>query len=313
VRRILCVGDACEDILIPYGAALRGQTVFPQFSLGGSMADAASGLGRLGVACGFQGKAGADYAGKRMKNALAADGVDVSHMKLDPALTSTQIIIVLDENNDRFPFLMPSKPQAYLEVYPEDLPDTLLDEYDVVLTSGLMLFAQPAAQTVCSFLERCRQRGITVALDINLRIETLHGDLQHLKRAVACTNYLFGSAEEELLPLSGMHDVESAARSLVNERCTVIARMGAQGSTVYSTQGASHCAAFPIQVADTLGAGDSFNSGFLYALSRGWSLETANICGSAAAALNSTKVGARNCPTQEELLAFLAQNKISLQ
>ena len=306
MKKILCLGDACADVVIPFGAVKKGLSAYPEFTPGGTAANTASALARLSVPCAFLGKAGNDYFGKEMKTALQKDGADVTHFTLDSALSSTLILVVLDEENERYPFLMPRKDPAHLYLYRQDLPESLLDDCDFVHTTGLMLFENPAAEAVCSFLELCKKKGVPVSLDINLRVETQKMDTTYLRRALNCTTYLFGSAREELQPLTGEKDAESAARSLVTKERVVISRMGAEGATVYTQNEAFFCGAYKVSVADTLGAGDCYNSGFLLGLYEGASLAAANRLGCAAAALNLTKPGARNAPSRVELAQFLA-------
>jgi sugar/nucleoside kinase (ribokinase family) len=307
MKKILCVGDACADVVIPYGAAKKGRDAAAEFVCGGTAANTASGLGRLGADCAFLGKAGDDYFGRAMKDALEKDGVDTEHFLLDRNLSSVMILAVIDENNDRFPFLMPREKPSHLEFYDADLPDGLLDGAAFVHTTGLMLFEEPAAGTVCRFMEKCAARGVAVCLDVNLRIETVNRNRGYLYRAMECADYLLGSGPDELAPLAGIADPLEAARSLVTEKRAVICRLGDRGSVAFDRSGAYGCGAFPVEVEDTLGAGDAFNSGFLWALAGGKSLRDANAAGCADAALNLTKRGARNCPDEKELLRFMAE------
>lgn len=159
MKRVLCVGDACADLLIPYGHARNGREAKVGFAPGGTVANTASGLGRLGADCAFAGVAGQDEYGEEMKNSLALDGVDVSRFRLREGLSSTMVMVVLDENQERYPFLLPRDRQAHLELRREDLPESLLEGVDYVHTSGLMLFENPAAEAVCAFLELCKRRG----------------------------------------------------------------------------------------------------------------------------------------------------------
>ncbi|NMC83647.1 MAG: sugar kinase [Anaerolineaceae bacterium] len=306
MKPILCLGDSCADILIPYGAAKNGVDIPSEFTCGGAVANTASGLGRLGAGCAFLGKAGDDYFGRTMKTALAEDGVDTQWFFLEKSLSSVMILVVIDEKNDRFPFLMPRENPSHLELYDADLPDDLLEQISCVHTTGLMLFEEPAAETVCRLLARCADHGVKVSLDINLRIETAKRDRRFLAQALQYTDYLLGSGAEELVPLTGISDPLAAARSLVTEKRTVVCRMGEQGSIAFDRSGEYACGAFPVAVVDTLGAGDAFNSGFLWALSQNQPLAQANRAGCAAAALNLTQRGARHCPTEKELLSFLA-------
>ncbi|GAP12411.1 sugar kinase, ribokinase family [Longilinea arvoryzae] len=305
MKQILCLGDACADIIIPYGAAKIGVDKPLEFSCGGTAANTASGLARLGAGCAFLGKAGDDFFGRTMKNALEKDGVDTKLFTLDKNLSSIMILAVIDENNDRFPFLMPRERPSHLQLYDADIPEGLLDQISFVHTTGLMLFEEPAAGTVCRFLEKCAGRGIRVSLDINLRIETLNRNKKYLYQALECTDYLLGSGLDEFVPLTGIGDPFKAARSLVTDKRAVVCRMGNKGSIAFDRLGAYGCGAFPVEVVDTLGAGDAYNSGFLWALSKEKDLQFANQAGCAAAAINITRQGARNCPDEKELVFFL--------
>lgn len=312
MRRILCIGDSCADILLPYGSAKAGGESAPSFIPGGTVANTASGLGHLGCDCAFLGKSGNDYFGKSLYASLQRDSVDTSYYTLEQQLCSTMILVVLDETGDRFPFLMPREKPSHLELYPQDFPDGLETRFDIVHTSGLMLFENPAADSICGFFERCHAQDMQVCIDLNFRVETVGKDDRYLRRAIDCATVLFGSGEEELCPLTGLADPEAAARSLVTDRRIVVSRLGAKGAKVYTKAEEALCPGFQVPVKDTLGAGDTYNSGFLFALVQNWELAVANICGCAAAALNLTKSGARNCPSREALTGFLQQNGICL-
>ena len=162
-------------------------------------------------------------------------------------------------------------------------------------------------KTLQLLAEQISAAGIPVSLDINLRLETARQNDRCLRRALECATYVLGSGEEELAPLAGLSDPLAAAASFVRPGRAVVCRLGARGAAALDSTGTSFCPAFPVPVADTLGAGDAYSSGFLYALYNGMPLAAANRRGCAAAALNLTQPGARNCPTAAALEAFLAQ------
>jgi Sugar kinases, ribokinase family len=309
MKQILCLGDACADIVIPYGDAKKGIDSSVEFTCGGATANTASGLGRLGVPCLFLGKAGDDYFGHVMKRSLEQDGVETKFFILDKNLSSVLVMAVLDENNDRFTFLMPRENPSHLELYDADMPENIWERISIVHTTGLMLFEQPAAGTVCRFLEECSRHGVKISVDINFRIETATLNREYLSRAMKTADFLLGSGVEEFVPLTGIDDPLAAARSLVTNKRTVICRMGKKGSIVFRRDAEYYAGAYAVEVADTLGAGDAFNSGFLWAIEKGLTLQEANQAGCAAAALNLTKRGARNCPTERELRVFMSQSK----
>ena len=303
--RILCLGDACMDVLLPSFDTLNGRPGQPTAVCGGSVANTAAGLGRLGAACAFCGVAGDDEYGRTMRGALARDGVDVSLFELRPGLESSVVLICLEEGGERVPFLLPRERHAYLQLCA--VPDGVLRQFSLVHTTGMMLFDEPTASAVCATLERCRALGVHVSLDLNVRVESLGKDTRLLRRAIDCADYLLGSEREELLPLAQT----GTAASLAPERRTVIARQGAEGASVCTPQGVSHCPAFPTEVVDTVGAGDVFHGAYIYAWLQGWDAKTCCRFCSGVSAIKCTRPGGRSgIPTLPFLEKFLATGEI---
>ena len=101
---VLCYGDICADLLIPYGQALLAltSTVDPdaltvRFSHGGSVANTAVTLARLGAPALFLGTAGQDAFGRALKAGLESEGVDASLLTLKEHAMTTMVLLVLDE------------------------------------------------------------------------------------------------------------------------------------------------------------------------------------------------------------------------
>lgn len=309
MSKVLCIGDICADIVIPYGLAKNEGIADVQFKGGGTVANCADGLGKLNANVSFLGTAGTDYYGKNLKKQLEDDNVDTKYLKLTDDYPTSQVLCIIDENNDRFNFLVPKENAAQNQILDTDLNDCLLDEYDYIHTSGMILFENPAASAISNFLEKAQKKGIKVSLDINLRIETFKLNPQYLLKAIENTNFLFGSLEDEIMPLTGKTNAEEAIKSLVNENRVVVARQGEKGATVYTNDASYHSDCFKVDVIDTIGAGDNYDAGFIYGLLNGKDLNTCNKYGCATAAINLTKKGARNCPTEKELLDFIAKNQ----
>ncbi len=301
--KILCLGDSCVDIVIPYENQLKDDSQF-SFSCGGSAANSAAALGKLGLPVAFAGKAGDDLYGRKMKEELRSNGVDVSRFVLDNELVSTQVIVRLDRNGDRHPSLLSQERQAYLQIYPEDLSSIDLSDIEYILTNGMMLFEEPAARSIAGFLLSAHRQGIKILLDINYRPETIHKKRNYLDQVLVCADYLLGSIGDDFLPLTATNDLQNAVKRLLREDNVLIAhdKKGASAFTINDTYSAD---SFPVEVADTLGAGDAFNAGFLYGLAHHEDLTRCLIYGNAVAALCISGNGARNTPDETALYAFL--------
>ena len=135
MSRILCIGDCCADILIPYGEAKNNKQANVNIVGGGTTANTCSGLARLGLHRSFISNCGNDSIGRKLKAELEQDGADVSLLKLRDDISTPQVLVIIDENKDRFPFLMPKASENQLYVYPEDLNENLLDEFDYIITT----------------------------------------------------------------------------------------------------------------------------------------------------------------------------------
>lgn len=302
MTRVLCLGDACADVVIPFGSYKSGQPAAASFSCGGACANSAFGLGRLNVPVSFFGLAGDDLYGREMKRQLADNGVDVSAFILSRELVSTQVLIVLDENHDRHPFLMPARDPSYLQIHPEDLDRIDLDRFSHILTNGMMFFQEPAASSIPAFLQQAHDRGIRILMDINYRPETIKADQKLFRQAVALSDILLGSIDDDLLPLSGCTTLEEAVEKLSNP--VIIAR-DSSGARVFEGNRSFKVSSFPVKVKDSTGAGDAFNAGFIYGTIKGYPLADCSLFGCACAALCIQKEGARSLPDEKQLSDFI--------
>lgn len=296
MSKILCLGDACVDII----TKKNSNTIdYNNFNCGGANANSAFGLGKLNCDVMFFGVAGNDIYGITSKKALEQVGVNTKYFKLVDNYETTKILVEIDENNDRFPTLLTKVNPSYLQIHEEDLNVIDLSDVEYILTNGMMLFENPAASSISDFLIKAHDKGIKILLDINYRIETIDKDRVYLDKVVSITDYLFGSIDDEILPLTGSNNIEEAVSKFNNK--VVIAR-NSKGASVYSNGNVYKQDSYKVEVVDTLGAGDAYNAGFIYGLVNNKPLSECNKLGCLVAAINITKKGARNAPSESELL-----------
>ena len=208
---VLCYGDICADLLIPYGQALasRQKDVDPdaltvRFSHGGSVANTAVTLARLGTPALFLGTTGQDAFGRALKAGLTQEGVDASLLTLKASAMTTMVLLVLDEQGERVPFAYPRVRASQHDVSADQIPDDILSRISWMHSSGMTLREDPAAANQLSLMRRCHEAGIPVALDVNARLESLQDRTfaENMQAALCCCDLLFGSAEDELCPLA---------------------------------------------------------------------------------------------------------------
>ena len=320
MKPVLCYGDICADLLIPYGQALAAQTaeVDPdaltvRFSHGGSVANTAVTLARLGAPALSLGTAGQDAFGRTLKAGLDAEGVDASLLTLKENAMTTMVLLVLDEQGERVPFAFPRLKASQHDVTADQIPGDILNRISWMHSSGMTLREDPAASNQLSLMRRCREAGIPVALDVNARLESLKDPTfaRNMQEALACCDLLFGSAEDELCPLVNETDPDRAARKLLELVPTVVARQGERGATVYTRDGVYASPAFRVTIRDRVGAGDVYDGAFLAALLEGYPPEEANRRACAAGAWCVSHFGGRSGPTaQEQRSILLSEAKI---
>ncbi len=324
-KPILCIGDVCPDIILPYGATQRilaavargevitGEQKSAEIAAGGSIGNTAHGIAVLGGKSWFAGKVGNDYFGRFLKQTFETAGVDTRCLVMDESIPTSMVIAVLDENQGRITYVIPRNGASQHLLEKSDLPVDLLDQIGWLHTSGILLRENPAAETILELIEGCRKRSIPVSLDMNLRIEAV-GDpvtMQRIQRGISSSNILFGSGTDELMPVTGADSPLAAAHALVSPDRAVVCRAGSAGADVYLPDGSrSHCDAFQVPVVDTLGAGDAYNAGFITAAVAGLSLAEANRRGNAVAAWKIMHSGARNFPNRDQLEAFIQTDPV---
>jgi fructokinase/2-dehydro-3-deoxygluconokinase len=157
-------------------------------------------------------------------------------------------------------------------------------------------------------MQRARADGIPVSFDLNLRLENWGweaGFREVAGTAVEHADVVLGAASDEIGPLAGIDDPVEAAKALAGDARLVIARLGAAGAVACSASDVTAASGIEVAVADTVGAGDAFNAGFIAARVRGDDVAEALRWGNAVAGLTVSRTGARSTPTRREVQAVL--------
>ena len=317
MKPVLCLGDICADLIIPYAAALKAkagdassyQNADVRPVEGGSVANTACAIARLGVPVLFCGTCGQDAYGQMLKDGLDREGVDTSLLRMEPEKPTKLVLLVLNEQGDRTAFACPAHLGSQHAILPEQIPFDIIERISWLHVTGMMLREEPAASTQLALMQRCKEAHIPVSFDINVRVEALKNPLfsENLQRAAALSDYILGSAADEIPMLAKERDAQLAAEKLSKNGAVVISRNGDQGADLYHGSLRLHAPAFPVAVTDTVGAGDTFDGALIAAVLHGLSPENALREANAAAAICVSRSGGRASPTRAELDAFLTR------
>jgi len=266
-------------------------------TVGSSSAIFACGAARLGLRVLFCGLCGDDLFGKFMLDEMARRAVDVSAVKIR-AGKRTGVGVILNRGEDRAIFTYPGLIPVFQAADVDDVwlrKSRHLHVASYFLQTGL----QPGLP---GLFERAHSFGLTTSLDTNYDPAE---QWQGLERTLAHTDVFFPN-QVEACALSGAADVDQAAALLSEQVGLLGIKLGAAGGLGVSPGQRVRASAVPVQVVDTVGAGDSFDAGFLYGYLNGWSLEQttrlAAVCGS----LSTRGRGGVDCqPTLAEATACL--------
>jgi len=242
---------------------------------GGSSAICACGAARLGLRVAIVGVVGADFFGRFMLEARRRRGVDVSPVQVDP-LQKTGLSVILSRSDDR---AILTYTGSMLSLHAEQVSEDWLRRSRHLHVGGY--FLQTSLQPgLPDLFRRARALGLTTSLDTNWDPS---GEWSGMAGLLPLTD-VFLPNENEAKALTGAPEVDDAAAQLSQQCDTVAIKLGRRGALARQGSLTVRAPAPPVQVADTVGAGDSFNAGFLYGYLNGWplerSLQLACACGS---------------------------------
>jgi sugar/nucleoside kinase (ribokinase family) len=253
-------------------------------TLGGSSAIVAHNLAALGSRVGYQSRIGDDQLGHLALERLSEIGVDVSHVRQVSGPIKSGLSIILQRESWRN-ILTYSGTIAELTSTDLDL-DFLADSQHFHLCS---FYLQTALQPhVAAIFKRLKDRGLTTSLDTNDDPEDRwEGGLREVLPHV---DVFFPNAREARR-IAGSDDLEVAIKFLAEIVPLVVIKLGQEGAMAQRGKERFFCPAFKVDAVDAVGAGDSFDAGFLHEFVKGSDLTTCLNAGNRAGALSATRAG----------------------
>lgn len=262
-RRVLVVGDVMTDVIVvPEGPIVKGsdRRATVRSRPGGSGANQAVWLGAMGAAVVFAARVGAaDKA--TYENYFRGFGV-VPILAGDREQPSGVLVTIVDPDGERS-FL--TDRGANLNLSPDDLNDSLLDDIGMVMVSGYSFFAPGPRAAVQALFAAARARGIAVAVDpasVGFLVEV--GPDQFLDWTAGATAIFANESEAEAL--TGVTGYEAQMQALGARFDTVLIKRGRHGAALGGRDGIRVQLPAPVvTVVDSTGAGDAFAAGFIAA------------------------------------------------
>ena len=270
-------------------------------TLGSSSAIVAHNLAALGSRVGFQSLIGDDPLGEIALDRLSASGVDVSGVRRVPGSTTTGITIILQRIGWRN-ILTYAGTIANLSLKDLDF-DSLLDSRHFHLSS--LYLQRGLLPDVAELFRQAKAAGLTTSLDTNDDPQDQwDGGLQALLKYVD----VFLPNTREATCITGTADVNQAVNQLAKLVRLVIAKLGPDGALAQKAEQRFASPALNIAAVDAVGAGDSFDAGFLHEYLKGSDLTTCLASGNRAGALSVTRPGGTEAFRDKQYLEDFLRN-----
>jgi sugar/nucleoside kinase (ribokinase family) len=267
-------------------------------TLGSSSAIFACGAARLGLRVAFIGVCGNDPFGSFMLAEMNARRVDTSGVLVRPG-GQTGLSIILNRDSDRAILtcsgLIPTLTAA-------DLNDNLLRQVRHLHVASY--FLQTSLQAgLPDLFARAHALGLTTSLDTNWDPSGEWRGFDELLRKVD----VFLPNKNEAIALTGTKEAEAAGQRL-SQSCHLVAiKLGVEGAIARRAGETARVPALKVEVVDTVGAGDTFDAGFIYGFLNGWSLEKTLRLAVACGSLSTRRLGGTAAqPTLEEAMRYVS-------
>lgn len=298
---ILVAGEINPDLILagevePEFGQVEKLVDSATLTIGSSSAIFACGAARLGLKVAFIGVCGADVFGRFMLDEMQKRNVNVEHVILRPD-ASTGLSLIFARGNDRailtYPGLIPA-------LKAEDVSDSMLRRTRHLHVASY--FLQTSLQTgLPGLFERAHQFGLTTSLDTNWDPQESWDSVREILSMVD----VFLPNAAEACAIANQKDMSKAALRLAEKVKMVAVKLGAEGALGTQGQRLIQIPSLRVKVTDTVGAGDSFNAGFLYGYLKGWGLEKSIRLGVACGSLSTRAAGGTESqPTLEEALHY---------
>lgn len=302
---------------VDYFKTLAESETFKKY-VGGSPANIAVGLSRLGKKCGFFARVSDDRFGDYVTAYFQKEGIDTSRIRRCTGgeklgLTFTEI---LSENESSI--LMYRNCIADLQLCVADIDEAYIRQSKALLVSGTSLCESPSREAALKAVALARRTETPVVFDIDYRSYNWKNKDEialYYSIVAAQADIILGSREEydltESLIEPGRTDAQTAAYWQGHRAKIVVIKHGKQGSTAYTNDGQRYSVKpFPVQALKSFGGGDGYGSAFLYGLLEGLDMMECLELGSASASLLVASHGcSADMPSVEKIRSFIAASK----
>ena len=319
---LITVGRVSMDLFaLDIGAEFHDITGF-ETGVGGSPVNIAIGTSKLGLRSIAFTAVGDDEVGRYVRHFLQGAGVDTQFIATKVG-KRTGMAVVGVQPPDRFPLLFYREDPADIHLSLDDARKLPLGDTSAISLSGTALSRGSARDLSLYLAEQARERGLTTFIDLDLRPDQWSHALAYglnMRRLLPLCDVIIGTEEEFYAALAptpervmsgervddrgGLHQhLRDFAK---DSEAVLVLKRGDRGVRIYQGDDFGDVPGFPVEVVNTVGAGDGFASGLIYGWACSWDWERAARFANACGALVVARHGcARALPFKDEVEAFI--------
>lgn len=304
-KKFLVLGRAGMDLYAdPPGARIEEAKGFVA-ALGGSAANIAVGISRLGVHADLVSAVSDDAVGRYALNELKNYGVGSQHVATVAGAWRNSLAVV-ETRNENCQSVIYRNGAADFQIDEQNIKTIPYSDYDYFIVTGTALAEEPSRSATFLAMQLAAKAGLVLIIDLDYRPYSWvsrEDAANTYKRAVEMCGVIIGNDEEFAVMGQTLDDVKLITAKMI------VYKMGALGSVTVQSGAISQVGVFKVKALKPTGAGDSFMAGFVTGIAQGLPVEQAVRRGSAAAAIVVTRVGcAPAMPTEIELNTFLVNH-----
>ena len=276
---------------------------------GGDTSNFAVATARLGGSAGYVCRLGGDEFGRSFLDLWRREGVDASHVIVEPdGFTAVYIISLTEGGGHDFTYYRTGA--AASRYSPRYLDTEYVAKAKILHTSGISLAVSGSLREASLEAMRiCKEAGGRVSFDVNMRPKLWPLDVARAAcgRAVGNSDVVFASVEDTHT-LYGVGEPEGAAEKLRSLGAgTAVIKQGGEGCHISSEWASFDSPGYSVDVVDTTGSGDAFDAAFMIGLLEKWGMEESAAFANAVGALTATGLGAvAPIPTRAQALGLIA-------
>ena len=326
---ILAIGRSSIDLYSnDVGSPFPEITSFGAF-VGGCPTNISVGTNRLGLRAALLTAIGDDPVGEFLLKFLTEEGVETQFIITKPGHRTSAVVLGI-EPPDRFPLIYYRDNCADIELTIDDVIASPIAESRAILISGTGLSKEPSRSATLFAAEQAKNMNRQVFLDLDFRADQWHDPRAYgvcIRSILRNIDIAIGTEEE----IKAVSLIEAADISIANSQISnpnikgdmntaittilnagtkaLVVKRGSDGAEIHLKNGkVIHAPPYPVEIYNTLGAGDAFASGFIYGILNGWNWKKSARLGNATGAIVVTRHGCANfMPTIDEVNDFIDQ------